>query len=97
MWYDAQTPEKQEPIKEILTGSNPEKDHQVTRHFLNTMMKHAAVFDKAGHFYRLGSHTRENEHQEIRKALTQTKAKNTLEIDLRMEQVPLFLLNITKR
>jgi predicted O-methyltransferase YrrM len=80
MWYDVQSPEKQAEIKQILTGSNPEKDPEITRNFLKKMMKHAAVFDKGGVYHQLSSHTRENEHQEIRKALIQTKAKETLEV-----------------
>lgn len=44
------------------------------------MLKHAAIFDKHGKYYMLKAQTRENEHAEIRKALTQTKAKQTLEV-----------------
>jgi len=80
MWYDTQSPEKQAEIKEILTGTNPEKDSKITRRFLDTMLKHAAIFDKSGRYHRLHAQTRENEHHEMRKFLTQTDAKQTLEV-----------------
>jgi len=80
MWYDNQSSEKQDEIKEILTGTNPEKNPEITRRFLHTMLKHAAIFDKSNRYHRLHAHTRDNEHSEIRKYLKQTDAKNTLEV-----------------
>jgi predicted O-methyltransferase YrrM len=40
------------------------------------------VFTKDGEYRRLTSHTRQAEHDEIRKRLVETKAKNTLEVGL---------------
>jgi predicted O-methyltransferase YrrM len=44
------------------------------------MLKNRVIFTPNGEQRRLSSHTRENEHNEIRKALTSTKAKQTLEV-----------------
>jgi len=80
MWYDTQGPEKQQQIKEVLTGTNPDKDPEITHKFLDTMLKHAAIFDRQGRYHRLHAQTRENEHSEMRKYLRQTDAKDTLEV-----------------
>jgi predicted O-methyltransferase YrrM len=81
MWYDTLSPEDQEEVREILVHSkNTEKDPVFTRKYLELMMKTAAVFTPKGEYRRLSSHTRDVEHTEIRKALSQTKAKQTLEV-----------------
>jgi predicted O-methyltransferase YrrM len=81
MWYDTLSHDSQAEIKEFfMTSKNTSKDPEYTRRFLDVMLKHAAVFDKDGRYYKLGSHTRQNEHNEIAKALGQTKARNTLEV-----------------
>ena len=63
-----------------LKSKNKEKDPNYTRKYLDIMLKHAAIFAKDGTYFRLKAHTRENEHTELRKYLTQTKAKQTLEV-----------------
>jgi len=81
MWYDTLDKVKQEEIKSFITTSkNPEKDPEYTKHFLDVMLKHSAIFTKDGKYLKLHSHTKENEHEEIRKHLSQTKAKQTLEV-----------------
>jgi len=81
MWYDTLGKDKQDEIKTFITKSkNPEKDPDYTKHFLDLMLKHAAIFDKEGKYIKLHSHTKENEHQELRKYLKETKAKHTLEV-----------------
>jgi len=81
MWYDTLSHEEQHQIKIFITKSkNSERDPEYTRKFLDLMLKHAAVFDKHGKYYKLGSHTRQNEHNEISKCLGQTKANKTLEV-----------------
>ena len=81
MWYDTLSKERQDEVKTFITKSkNPEKDPDYTRKYLNTMLKHAAIFSKDGTYYRLKAHTRENEHDELRKYLKETKATHTLEV-----------------
>jgi predicted O-methyltransferase YrrM len=81
MWYDKLSEEEQKDVKGILAKSkNTEKDPKFTKDFLKMMMNTAAVFTPSGEYRRLGSHTRESEHAEIRKALSQTKATQTLEV-----------------
>jgi len=81
MWYDTLDKEKQDEIKSFIVNSkNPEKDPNYTKNFLDVMLRHSAIFNKDGSYLKLHSHTKENEHQEIRKYLSQTKAKQTLEV-----------------
>ncbi len=81
MWYDTLSEEKQNEIKTfIMKSKNTEKDPNYTRKYLDIMLKHAAIFAKDGTYFRLKAHTRENEHTELRNYLTQTKAKQTLEV-----------------
>ena len=80
-YYDKLDTEKQEAIKEFMTKhKNSEKDPDYTKKFLELMLKHYVVFTPTNHYRILRSHTRENEHNEIRKALKATKAKQTLEV-----------------
>lgn len=81
MWYDKLPVEKQEEVKRIITHSrNPTRDPSITKAFLDLTMKHYAVFDSDGKYYRLGSNTKPVEHEEIRSVLKRTKAKKTLEV-----------------
>lgn len=81
MYYDVLSEDKQEEIKDILVNSkNTDKDPDFTKEYLNLMLKHFVVFTPNGEYRKLTSHTRENEHKEIRKALASTKAKQTLEV-----------------
>lgn len=81
MYYDTLNEDQKQEIKTALVKArNTDKDPKFTREFLDTVLKHSAVFTPSGEYRRLTSHTRENEHNEIRKALTQTKAKQTLEV-----------------
>jgi len=81
MWYDTLSEEKQKEIQQYLTKfKNPEKDPKLTREFLKLTLKHAAVFSPLGEYRRLKAHTRENEHQELEKALRLTSAQQTLEV-----------------
>lgn len=81
MWYDTLPRDKQEEIREGLSEfKNPEKDPELTRKFLEATLKYAAVFTPDGDYRRLGYHTKEPEHIEIRKWLVSTKAKDTLEV-----------------
>lgn len=80
MWYDKLSDEKKEDVKDILLATNKTKDPLVTKTYLETMLKHAAVFTPDGEYRRLTSQTRDAEHIQIRKALEQTKAKHTLEV-----------------
>lgn len=81
MWYDTLSKDKQDEIREFLAHSkNVDKDPKFTREFLDTMLRHAAVFTPDGQYRRLQAQTKSEEHVEIRKALKQTKAKQTLEV-----------------
>jgi predicted O-methyltransferase YrrM len=81
MWYDTLSDDKRQEIKDFIVDSkNPDKDPNYTKHFLDVMLKHAAIFSKDGKYHRLKAHTRENEHVELRKYLRQTKAEQTLEV-----------------
>lgn len=81
MWYDTLSKEKQDEIKEFLADSkNTDKDPKFTREFLDSMLRHASVFTPDGQYRRLQAQTKSEEHAEIRKALKQTKAKQTLEV-----------------
>ena len=81
LYYDTLDPEDQETIKDFLIKhKNTDKDPIYTRKFLETTLKHFAVFTPSGEYRKLTSHTKEKEHNEIRKALQQTKAKQTLEV-----------------
>jgi len=80
-YYDLLSPEKKEAIKEFLTKhKNPEKDPDYTKKFLELTLKHFVVFNPDNQYRVLKSHTRESEHEELRKVLRQTKAKHTLEV-----------------
>lgn len=81
MWYDTLPKDKQEEVREAMSNfRNPEKDSELTRKFLETILKHSAVFTPAGEYRRLGSHTKAPEHSEIKRWLNHTKAKDTLEV-----------------
>ena len=81
MYYDILSEDKQEEIKDILVHSkNTDKDPEFTKEYLDLMLKHFVVFTPSGVYRRLKSHTRANEHKEIRKYLEKTKAKQTLEV-----------------
>jgi predicted O-methyltransferase YrrM len=81
MYYDTLSEEKQEQIKEFLVDEkNTEKDPKFTEKYLETILKHHVVFTPDGEYRKLHSHTKDREHDEIRKALTKTKAKQTLEV-----------------
>jgi predicted O-methyltransferase YrrM len=80
-YYDVLASEEQEQIKSFLTKhKNVEKDPGYTKEFLDKTLKHFVVFSPSNQYRKLTSHTREDEHNEIRKALQQTKAKQTLEV-----------------
>lgn len=80
-YYDKLSEEDQGQIRDFLTKhKNPEKDPAYTREFLDTTLKHFVVFTPENEYRMLTSHTKEDEHKEIRKALQQTKAKQTLEV-----------------
>jgi predicted O-methyltransferase YrrM len=80
MEYYKLVPEDKEKIKEILLDKNTEKDPTFTKKYLNTMLEYRAVFTPDGEYRRLHSHTRIDEHDHFRKALKNTKAKQTLEV-----------------
>jgi len=80
MYYNVLPMEKQEDVKKILTGKNPKKDPEVTRIFLDTMLRSSAIFTPSGNYRRLHAQTKAPEHVELRKALTETHAKHTLEV-----------------
>lgn len=81
MWYDKLPESKKEEVKKAIVGCrNPTKDYRLTREFLDLTMKHYAVFDSTGKYYRLGSNTKPIEHEEIRSVLKKTGAKKTLEV-----------------
>ena len=81
MYYDTLSSEKQHMVKEFLAHSkNTSKNPDFTHDFLDAIVKHSAVFTPDGEYRRLGSHTRPREHEEIRKALRNTHAKQTLEV-----------------
>lgn len=81
LYYDTLDPEDQKVIKDFITKQkNTEKDPKYTKQFLESTLTHFAVFTPDGEYRKLTSHTKDNEHAEIRKALTQTKAKQTLEV-----------------
>jgi predicted O-methyltransferase YrrM len=83
MWFDKLALGQQQQVSQRLTNfTNPEKDPEQTRMFLDATVKYASVFTKDGEYRRLTSHTRQAEHDEIRKRLVETKAKNTLEVGL---------------
>lgn len=81
MWYDTLSEDKQDEIKTfVMKSKNTEKDPKHTRKYLDIMLKHAVLFSKDGTYRMLKAHTRENEHNEMRKHLRDTKAKHTLEV-----------------
>jgi len=81
LYYDKLSSEDKEIIKNFMTKhKNSDKDPDYTKNFLELMLKHYVIFTPTGHYRILRSHTRENEHDEIRKVLKATKAKNTLEV-----------------
>ena len=80
MYYDVLPKEKQEDVKKILTGKNPKKDPEVTRSFLDTMLRSSAIFTPSGIYRRLHAQTKAPEHVELRTALKETHAKHTLEV-----------------
>jgi hypothetical protein len=83
MWFDKLALGQQQQVSQRLTDfTNPEKDPDQTKMFLDATLKYASVFTKDGEYRRLTSHTRQSEHDEIRKRLVETKAKNTLEVGL---------------
>jgi predicted O-methyltransferase YrrM len=80
-YYDVLSSDKQDEIRAILAKSkNTEKDPDFTKEYLDLTLKHFAVFTPEGEYRRLTSHTKKEEHEQIRKALKQTKAKHTLEV-----------------
>ena len=83
MWFDKLALGQQQQVSQRLTDfTNPEKDPEQTKMFLDATLKYASVFTKDGEYRRLKSHTRQSEHDEIRKRLVETQAKNTLEVGL---------------
>lgn len=83
MWFDKLALGQQQQVSQRLTDfTNPEKDPDQTKMFLDATLKYASVFTKDGEYRRLTSHTRQAEHDEIRKRLVETRAKNTLEVGL---------------
>jgi predicted O-methyltransferase YrrM len=83
MWFDKLALGQQQQVSQRLADfTNPEKDPEQTKMFLDATLKYASVFTKDGEYRRLTSHTRHAEHDEIRKRLVETKAKNTLEVGL---------------
>jgi predicted O-methyltransferase YrrM len=83
MWFDKLALGQQQQVSQRLTDfTNPEKDPEQTKMFLDATLKYASVFTKDGEYRRLTSHTRQAEHDEIRKRLVETRAKNTLEVGL---------------
>ena len=80
-YYDKLDVDKKQQIKDFLTKhKNTEKDPDYTKKFLELTLKHFAVFTPSGEYRKLTSHTKQPEHEEIRKALKSTKAKHTLEV-----------------
>jgi predicted O-methyltransferase YrrM len=80
-YYDLLDVDSQNKIKDFLTKhKNTEKDPNYTKQFITTTLNHFAVFTPDNQYRKLTSHTKENEHAEIRKMLRQTKAVQTLEI-----------------
>jgi predicted O-methyltransferase YrrM len=83
MWFDKLALGQQERVsKNLVEFKNPEKDPEQTKMFLDATLKYASVFTKDGDYRRLTSHTRQTDHDEIRKRLVETNAKNTLEVGL---------------
>ena len=83
MWFDKLALGQQQQVsKNLVEFKNPEKDPDQTKMFLDATLKYASVFTKDGEYRRLTSHTRQTEHDEIRKRLVETRAKNTLEVGL---------------
>ncbi len=83
MEYFKLTFDEQEEIKDFLHNSkNTEKDPKFTKQFLEVMLQHRVVFTPEGEYRRLHSHTRTEEHLHLRKVLSSTKAKQTLEVGL---------------
>jgi len=81
MYYDTLSEEKQEEIKDVLVRSkNTEKDPNFTKKYLKLMLDHYVVFTPGGQYRRLTSHTRAEEHAELRKYLQKAKAEQTLEV-----------------
>lgn len=81
MWFDKLSDDKQKEVATFLyKGRNTDKSPDFTRQYLDTVLRHAAVFTPSGEYRRLTAHTREDEHVQIRKALSQTRAKHTLEV-----------------
>jgi predicted O-methyltransferase YrrM len=80
-YYDLLDANAQSKIKDFLTKhKNTEKDPNYTKQFLTTMLNHFVVFTPDNEYRKLTSHTKEDEHREIRKILRQTKAVQTLEV-----------------
>ena len=80
-YYDLLDFQLQTKIKDFLTKhKNTEKDPNYTKQFIETTLNHFVVFTPDNEYRKLTSHTKENEHAEIRKMLRQTKAVQTLEI-----------------
>ena len=83
MWFDKLALGQQQQVAQRLTDfTNPEKDPEKTKMFLDATLKYASVFTKDGEYRRLRSHTRQVEHDEITKRLLETHAKHTLEVGL---------------
>jgi predicted O-methyltransferase YrrM len=81
MWYDTLPKDKQEEVRKSMSNfRNTEKDSELTRKFLENILKYSAVFTPDGEYRRLGSHTKAPEHSEIKRWLNETKAKDTLEV-----------------
>jgi predicted O-methyltransferase YrrM len=81
MWFDKLPLQQKEQVADkLINFKNPEKDPEQTRLFLNATLKYACVFTSDGTYHRLTSHTRQSEHDEIRKRLIETNAKHTLEV-----------------
>jgi predicted O-methyltransferase YrrM len=79
-YYDLLDKAHQAKIKDFLTNHKIKKDPNYTKEFISTTLKHSVVFTPKNEYRKLTSHTKENEHVEIRKALHQTKAIQTLEV-----------------
>jgi predicted O-methyltransferase YrrM len=81
MWFDTlPSAQKEEVGRALVKFKNPNKDPEVTRKFLDATLKYSCVFTADGEYQRLTSNTKAAEHDEIRKHLTETNAKCTLEV-----------------
>jgi hypothetical protein len=81
MWFDKLPLGQKERVADKLVNfTNPEKNPEQTRMFLDATLKYACVFTPDGKYRRLTSHTRQSEHDEIRKRLVETNAAHTLEV-----------------